>query len=243
MIQANTMNDIIRLSYFLTSSFTFEHVPSADEISFGLTVANLIISSDPTGALIPYFKNISWTLTPNQEKYTLAPEGTIPEPDVFTNKIVDISTGYITLNKVNYPIKSLTGYEYFGITNREIVQAVPRSYFWQNTIENTTEFYLYPRPDKNYEITLQAKTDLDDLTLYTPVTQVPNYYKQYLVYAIAKQLINYRPSSVWNQDKENEYQRLRQVIISSSKKELTIVTIQSRQFRNRGTITIFTGGA
>lgn len=239
MFQITTVNDIIRLSYNLTSAFTFENVPSSNDISFGLTLLNLIIRTDPTGAQIPFYRQLNFPLVVNQEMYTIGPNG----PDFVSPAIRDISTAYVTLINVNYPLKPLTRYEYFGLTNREIVTGVPRNYFFENTISDTTQLYIYPRPDQAYQITLAAKTDLDALTLYTPITQVPEYYYQYLIYMLAAELKNYRPSSVWNETKERKMLELKALVEAASDKDLTIITTDSRQFRNRGVITIYTGGA
>lgn len=235
-----TINDIIRRAYLLTSAFTYETQPTADDINTGLFLLNLIIRNDPMGSIVPYYQTISFELTANQEMYTL---GRSQGAYFACNRIADISTAYVTLDQVNYPLKPLTRYEFYGISSRQIIQSIPKNFFMQNTTNDDTELFLYPQPNKNYQITLQVKTDIDYLTLFTPVTQLPEYYQRWMIYKLASELNDYRPSAVWNEEKQRKLDALQQKVENSADLDLTIITMTSRNFRNNGAVTIYTGGA
>lgn len=242
MITVTTINDIIRLSYLLTSAFPLQHIPSADQLSLGLSLLNLSIRSDPYGKEIPYFRTISFSLETNKGSYIVGPK---PPVDFQCNRIALISTAFVTFNKVRYSLTPLSNNEYWRLSSPEIVSAIPKNYFFQPLNDGTEngELFLYPKPNQVYEFSAQVKTDLDELTLYTPITQVPQYYEKYLVYLLASMLVDFFPSAVWNDKKQKEFERQRTKISAAANKNWTIITTTARLRRNNGVQTIYTGGA
>ncbi len=142
----------------------------------------------------------------------------------------------------NYFLIPLTRNEFYGISARSVISAIPRNFFLQSLNNDDSQLFLYPKPNANYQISLQVKTAVDNLTLYTPITQLPPYYQQYLVYLLASELVNYRPSSVWNDKKEARWQELKAKIQGATDLDLNIITMTARNRRNNGAVTILTGG-
>lgn len=194
---------------------------SNHKIAEGLEVLNELLDSFFTQPdVLAYFSSVQFNLVTGQKSYEFSREVTA---DVNSNKIAQLKSVYLVDTNVVYPMwvqKDYIDWEVRRTTDR---QTRPFQVYLQNDILKS--FVIFDvLPDKNYECNLKAKFALSNVSLSTDLTVLPDYYVNFLKYALGRELNTSYPGTVWNANLEARYKDAKKYIIGVSDDDLMQVT-------------------
>lgn len=175
---AITANQLIASSYYLAdiTAPEFETL-NGEQASIGLQLLNGIIGEVALDAvLIPYFTHQSFNTVAQQEVYVV-------------QNLVEVSTMTYNLDTdVRYSLTRESINRYFGWARVNNLFSIPQIY----TVErehNASKIYMYPIPDKVYEVDITGKFMLSDVSFNDVLTDTYDvFYLKWLKYRLAFEL-------------------------------------------------------
>lgn len=158
-------------------------------------------SSDPTK--LPYRTTISFNTVAAQEVY-----------EIGVGKAIDstrlIAIAYLTIRDSNVidPLLQLDAETYWNNRRLTDSRAKPTSFFLIQELE-ATKIILLPTPSSVHEITVVGKFELPLVSTSSDIEDIlPANWDQFLIYDVAKHLVNDFPSSVWDGKMQQTYVEL-----------------------------------
>jgi hypothetical protein len=119
--------------------------------------------------------------------------------------MVELDFVVITYQNINFPVRIVD--RAVVLNNIRYPQIVQRpGEIFMDRLELQSNLTFYPSPDLAYHASIRAKFMLDSLALYETITNVPPYYFDFLITALARKLSSYYPSSRWKEQQEADYQ-------------------------------------
>lgn len=189
----------------------------------GLYLLNQLLNSfSANPVLCPYILTLTFNLVPGQNDYILS-NVTLPI-DVLSNRMVSLTyANFSLLGSANiiYPLTIISKTQFYTLTRISNLQALP-AYIFLNKQNEESILTIYPAPDQPYPLTIQGKFMIDQLTTFESIIQVPLYYEDFLRYALCRRMKSFYPSSNWDKESEDEYQRLFASLLSSNEVDMTI---------------------
>lgn len=200
-----TTNDIINNAFYFLGEVTPDVIPSASLVARGLFLLNNILDSfSRLGVYIPLIKEINVQLNPGQATYVIS---NIVPADFNFNRIVELDFVILTLENINFPVRIVDRAVVLnGIRYPTILQRPGEVYIDRQELQ--TNIVFYPAPDLAYQCSIRAKFMLNRLSLFQVITEVPPYYYDFLITALARKLYDYYPSTQWTPKKEEDYQMM-----------------------------------
>jgi hypothetical protein len=212
-----SVNKLIERSYRVINKKSDDRNLSQTKINDGLEILNELLDSyfaEPYS--IAYNNEVTFNLTVGQKSYEFSNEGTA---DVTSNKIAHLRKVNIISNNDRYPV-SIKG-DYIDWDRRRITDQSgrPLECYLQNA--NFKSFLIFNLlPNEAYECKVKAKFALSNVTLNTDLTEVPIYYTNYYILALAEQLHTLNPGSKWDTTIQSRLNKAEANVKSRSDKDL-----------------------
>jgi hypothetical protein len=215
-----TTNDIIVQSMRLIGELTPNEIPSADQLNEGLYCLNdLLDSLSQAGIYIPFVRELSFNLVPNQSDYTVS--NAIANPDVEFDRIIEVDLCNIIYLTTSYPLRVISLPErYLSMTQTNLTVRPQTVTLMRSNLYSTLRFY--PIPDQQYEAQIRGKFMLDHLGLFTNLDEVPPYYFRFFRFALARELLNIYPSGNWTSQAEDTYKSMYQTLLPANDIDVAI---------------------
>lgn len=214
-----TTNDIINNAFYYLGEITPDVIPSASLVSRGLFLLNNMLDSfSRLGVYIPLIKLINVTLVPGQATYVIS---NIVPADFNFDRIVELDFVNISIENISYPVRVVDRAVLLNNVRYTLIQQRPGSVYIDK-LELQTNITFYPVPDLAYETEIRAKFMLDRLSLFQIINELPPYYYDFLITALARKLHNYYPSTAWTPEKEMEYKEMVEEIRAAAEINLLI---------------------
>lgn len=235
-MSTRTTEDIIISAFQMLGQITPNEVPSQGQIQIAFNLLNDIIGAwSMSGVYIPFETKIPFVTTGGFDKYlftsTLQPIGPPPSPG---EPIVIASNQIITLDYVNcslspddgtlvYQVRILSKAEFYESSRVQNAPGPPVFCFLdRQATQSIVQFY--PVPNIAYPVEIKAKVALDYITRFTNITALPPFYYRFMRYAIARELLQFYPSSNWTAQAEQQYNDMRNSIQSANDWNCTVKT-------------------
>lgn len=214
-----TANDIIVRAFYLIGEVSPNETPTSDQVLEGLYYLNDLFDHFASlGIYIPFISELSFTMTPGKDKYTIS---NILSSDILFERIVELDFVNVIRNEISYPLRIINRAELFQNSRLTNLEARP-GYVILERRSLESELHFYPVPAFAYECKVRAKFMLDHVELFDTFDEVPPYYNRFLRYALARELRSVYPSANWTQTAENEYQLMLKNLAAANDIELTI---------------------
>jgi hypothetical protein len=175
---AITANNLITQAYYLADIVGIDYETlTGSQASVGLQLLNGIIGEVALDAiLIPYFTHQSFNTAYGQETYVV-------------NNLIEVSTMTYNLDSdVRYSLTRESINRYFGWARVNNLISLPQIY----TVErehNASKIYMYPIPDKVYQVNITGKFMLADVQFNDVLTNTYDvFYLKWLKYRLAYEL-------------------------------------------------------
>lgn len=200
-----TASDIIVKAFYLIGEYSPDEQPTGAEMNEALDYLNELLDSfSSTGLMIPFTDEFTFNTQQGQADYTFGPDAGNDFQMQQFRQIMDV---YLQYYGVNYPLVEISHDQANQIVRYPAAQSRPTQLFMQkhNTYNKIT---LYYTPDLSYPIVMRVKYDLQNLTLNTPITSLPRYYRRFLRYILGKELSSVFETGTWDDKKEAELQKM-----------------------------------
>ena len=156
--------------------------PNSSEADDGLIALNDMLASMSTDRTYVYtISHDNFTLTPNQQAYTIGPTG-----DYVAVRPTRISAAFIRYNTVDFPLVSIDSEDYANIATKS-TYAMPSFFYYEPSFPDAT-LTLWCGPDQAYELFYDSWTQLDEFPNLTIQVEFPPGYYRMLRYNLAKEL-------------------------------------------------------
>lgn len=215
-----TTNDIINNAFYMLGEFTPNKIPEARDITTGLYILNDMFDYySSRGVYIPFFNTVSFTMVPNQGTYTFS--NVITNPDVTSERIVEIDFINVIQDEVSYPVTILPQSQFKNMTRWTNLAAWPDTVYLQREVY-VSKLVFYPLPQLPFVCEVVGKFMLDHLELHDQLSEIPPYYYRFLRYALARELKEFYPSSNWSETSENEYKIMFESLVSATDLDVSL---------------------
>lgn len=212
--QARTLNDLITDACYQIGEFAVGENIDGFAIQKGVDLTNQWLDMlSNAGTNIPVLGNIEFNTEYNKQEYSISD---IIPADVNSGRISDlVYAEYVQQGQsLVYPLDVIDKSSYYDNFRTNNLLARPNFLFLDKRVQES-RIILYPIPDQVYEVTLQAKQYLNKMSLNTNITEIPPYMERFLRFAIARELLEFYPSSNWSDRAEKEYQSMKSQIFGS----------------------------
>ena len=174
------------------------------------------------GVLITIAKQISIPLTVGQEFVTFGATTDVPTPDVTIGRLATLNSSWLDLSGVTYPLIQQNRDEFLASFKYDPLLGLPRfAIVYPDT--QVVSVRLYPAPSQFFQFNLRGKFQLPILTSNSDMSLVPQYYIQYLKFALAKDLALFSGRAMaWTDELEKRYLRAEDQVLAASEINLTI---------------------
>lgn len=185
-----TIGDVLKLAYYELGSASPGESLDATQAQVGLQVANNFIDGMATENLFIYtVSRTIWTLTPNQQSYSIGPGGnvnSIPRP-IFINQVGFIDTSQVPPFEYNLGLP-LTEQGWASIPIKTQTNTYPVCAYYNPTFPTGTLSFWFIPTLGTLQGVIYAGTAISEFGgLTTPVTLPPGY-RRFLVTNLAMEL-------------------------------------------------------
>jgi len=216
-------DDIIKAAYDKIGLLPEDGNLSGGKSQKGLDLLNAQLKQyESDQDLIAYDSDLSFPLIIGQNEYKIS-SNTSLSPDVVANKIVRLKFVNLIVNDIQYPVNIVEDHVWFRKVQNLSLTGRPFDVYLQNEPEASNLIFLR-KPEQIYICNIKAKFNLSDLDFSSNLTSVPQDYKMFLIYELARLLVDNFPGTNWSDLSESIYERYKANIISSTDKNMTAVT-------------------
>lgn len=218
-----TVREFVEQSYQLISASSPTIPLQGSDLSFGIRILNQLLQSyAATGLMITIASTQTVALAIGQEYVVTGDASYIPTPDITVGRLANLENAWLELDSVDYPLINISIDEFNTAWKYEPLQGLPRFVIvYQDT--QTTSLRLYPAPSQYFQFFVRGKFQLPVVTSNSDMSLLPDYYQQYLMFAVARQLAPFKGRmAAWVKDLEAIYQELKDNIVSSSEVNVAI---------------------
>lgn len=138
-------------------------------------------------------------------------------------RLANLDSAWLLLSGVTYPLIDKSRDDYLSAWKYQPLQGLPRFVItFPNT--NIVKVRLYPAPSQFFEFHCRGKFQLPYLGVNDDLSNVPEYWHLYFMYATAKYVAKFKGrGSAWTPDLEAEYRELKDNMESASEVNLAIM--------------------
>ena len=209
MAQERTINDLIVLALYQINAFAVGEDIDDFAQQTGLECINLLIDSwSESQIFIPFSDKLDFVMDVGKDIYTVS--NIIVDADVNSNLINEITFSSYAMgdqNQLIYPIRVIDDASYFNQLRINTLQATPAYVFLQN-FTYYSELTFYPKPALKYPISMQVKSYLNSVELFTPIGSLPRAFHEFFRLHLARCFIDFYPSAEWTEKMEKDYTEL-----------------------------------
>jgi hypothetical protein len=216
-----TVNQLVLDALFLIGELSPDETPEEGHINEGIRVLNYLIDSfSLSGLFIPFFNQISFTITPSAAIYTIS---NLVTADITAPLIADLLTCKVQYNNVQYPVGIIGWTEVDDVVRVTNIQARPEFVTLQN--ENLlSRLTFYNTPDTTYTAFIRYKPCIQNISYGQALSSFfPSGYERYLKYKLAQELGLLYPTSSNKAEIKDEIIMLEERIKASNNKNLTMI--------------------
>lgn len=137
-------------------------------------------------------------------------------------RLANLDSAWLLLNGVTYPLIDKSRDEFLAAWKYEPLQGLPRFII---TFPDTTivKAQLYPAPSQFFTFFARGKFSLLPLTANSDLSNLPDYYQLYFMYAVAKYVAQFKGrANAWIPELEATYRELKDNIEGASEVNLSI---------------------
>jgi hypothetical protein len=137
-------------------------------------------------------------------------------------RLSNLDSAWLTLSGVTYPLIDKSRDEYLAAWKYEPLQGLPR---FAITFPDTewVDVKLYPAPSQFFQFFARCKLQLSEYTKDSDMSNLPQYYIRYLLYACARDVSLFKGrADAWTQRLEQTYQEALNIMVASSEVNLSI---------------------
>lgn len=218
-----TVREFITQAYRLINPSNPTVPLHGNDLSLGITVLNQLLQSyAATGLMLTISKTETTALVAGQEEVVCGPSTATPTPDITRGRLANMQSAWLTLDGTDYPLIDESRNQFLGSWKYGPLEGLPRFIilFADNDV---VRLRLYPKPSQAYQFYVRGKFELSELTSNDTMDVLPQYYHLYAMYATARQLAKFKGrNAAWTPDLEDEYQNMKDIMISTSEVNLEI---------------------
>jgi hypothetical protein len=137
-------------------------------------------------------------------------------------RLANLDSAWLLLNGVTYPLIDKSRDEFLAAWKYEPLAGLPRFII---TFPDTeiVKAQLYPKPSQFFTFFCRGKFQLTPLTANDDLSNLPEYYHLYFLYAVGKYVSQFKArGSAWGSDLESTYRELKDNIEGASEVNLSI---------------------
>lgn len=137
-------------------------------------------------------------------------------------RLANLDNAWLQLSGVTYPLIDKSRDEFLAAWKYEPLQGLPRfAIVFPNT--EYVDIQLYPAPSQFFEFFARGKFQLSTYTKDSDLSNLPQYYIRYLLFACARDVCMYKGrADAWTPKLEQMYQEAYDIMVSTSEVNLSI---------------------
>jgi hypothetical protein len=137
-------------------------------------------------------------------------------------RLANIDSAWLILDGVTYPMIYKSRDDFLAAWKFEPLKGLPRFIIsYPNT--DWVDVQVYPAPSNYFQFFLRGKFQLPEETINSSLSQLPQYYVRYLMYAVAREVALYTSrADAWTDKLEARYQECYDIMQASSEINLAI---------------------
>lgn len=141
---------------------------------------------------------------------------------VTEGRIANIDNAWLLLNGVTYPMIYKSRPDFLSAWKYEPLQGLPR-FIITYPGNDYVDVQVYPAPSQFFQFNLRGKFQLPTLTINSDLSELPQYYIRYLMYATAREvcLFNGR-ADAWTDKLEQRYLETEEIMEAATEINLAI---------------------
>lgn len=199
------VRDLILLALKMTGEYDPSERPNGEYFEESLDHLNMLFSEfSASGIDIPYIEQVEFEIQPDKDNYLFSED---THADVNSKKIIELNFVNILFAQQSRPLDILTKAEYYDRYRSLSYKGRPTKAWLENQNYGSV-LRLYPIPNSTYDCTVSAKFALDHVEMNTNLNIVPDYYKKFLLYSLARTMTDVFKSGEWTNRQEETYQRM-----------------------------------
>jgi hypothetical protein len=213
------VNNIIKRALKVIRAESIYQNENDDAREYILDSLNDILSiMNSTEEYIPYFDVLALQLKAGQKIYTIGTD--VGSYLVVSKPIQTIEYVNILLNGYRYTISIQDNFSTQGISYPLSISGLPTLV---NINKNFNEQILdfFPTPVQNYDCEIMYKTTFADVRYGIAV---PDYYRKFLIYWLAKETNVENNLGTWNQDAESSFLEYKRLVKAGIQKDIRVRT-------------------
>ncbi len=218
-LPSQTVKSFLRQCYQLISASNPNVPLQGTDESDGLILMNQLLNSySGTGLMLTIPKEVTFNIFPPTAPYlvTFGSPNYTPTPDVAQGRLANLQSAWLVLDGVSYPLINESRNEFLYAYKFSPLQGLPR-YIIVYPQTNLTTIQLYPAPSQFFEVHVYGKFELPDFGINDDMSGLPDYYRRFFRFAVAKELSFMKGrSTAWTPNLEAEYMNLKKDMESTS---------------------------
>lgn len=202
-----TVNELIIEAFHLMGELGDGEKLDGQGFQRGFRCLNMLLDQFSGDAMyITLTKEVAFTLIPEQQDYVFS---NVPgvDADITSNRIVQLEYCNITFDQINWPVRVVTRTQMYDNYYNNVVSSRPSYVLQRNEVDRTT-LTFFNKPDQPYDCVIKGQFYLDSFEKFENIRNVPISLNRFFLYALARELTGYYPSSNWSDRMESEYQRM-----------------------------------
>lgn len=224
---AQKVKEFVQDSYQLISANSPTTPLHGNDMSKGVQFMNELLQAySATGLMLTIARQITFSLPIGQEEITFGAADYLPTPDVPLGRLANCQNAWLLLDGVTYPLILENRNVFYQSYKYDPQVGLPRFAIITNETD-LTRMRFYPAASQVYEVNIYGKFQLSILTENDDMSSLPEYYKRYLRFALAKDLALYKGrTQAWSPLLQEAYMDAKKDMESVSSVNLNIETEQ-----------------
>lgn len=207
--QQRNVGELIRAAFILIGEYEEGDTLNKEDYDRGFSIINLIVESLNTAKItVPYLKTVPFTLEANKRDY-LVSSYTGLNPDILQNPLVGLEYCNIRKDDLVWPCLLITQTQIRQSFYNPSLRMRP-NFVLVHTEQLSSTLTFFPTPDQEYNCEIRGKFQIGAFDRFTDIDTIPLSGQNFLIYALARELIAYYPSGNWAQTTEDRYQELKE---------------------------------
>lgn len=169
-----------------------------------------------TGFLLPVSDQIIVAVAGGQRDVFFSDCATMPCADWTGGRIAAMQNAWLTFNGVVYPLYDRSRNRFNNMARPLNTSGLPLEYIIHDEV-NYTRLELFPPPSRPYLLHIDAKFAASYIDENSTMPQIPQYYRNYFEYAVAKE-IAYKNAmaNAWTQDLQATLDDKERIVINNT---------------------------
>jgi hypothetical protein len=214
-----TAQDIIVDSIHMTGEYAVEgeKIPGWVQDRALRLLNGLLKNRTVNNIEIPLYTEIDFTMTPGQAEYEFSKLSTA---DVESKRLIDVAFCNVILFDSVDPVKVVPHNRLLKSHLSRNSFARPRNVVNKRGYQKSTLLF-HPAPDEAYACELYVKIPLTVVESQKALDTLPEYWIDYLKYALCRRQLPFFPEAIWTPEMEADYKELKNDILNAADLDLS----------------------